>query len=128
MTDGKFMKFMRGLFVFLVLGLLCMPASVHAETTAFFRSMNDIPIMPGLNEIANDDIVFDKPEGRIAEATATTARSRNAVLSFYNSALPQLGWDRADAGIFTRAGETLNIVVEESADGRLVRILISPGS
>ena len=122
------MKLMRGLIAFLMLALFTGPGSACAETAAFFRSMGDIPIMPGLSEIENDDIVFDKPEGRIAEATASTARSRDAVLSFYNSALPQLGWDRTAAGTFIRGGETLKIAVEESSDGRLVRILISPGS
>ncbi len=112
------------LIAVLFLALLSGPARAEA----FFQSVSDIPLMPGLNEITDQEVVFDKPEGRIAEAAASTSRNRDAILSFYDSTLPQLGWDKTGAGTFVRSGETLKIGIEDAAGARLVHIAILPRS
>jgi hypothetical protein len=53
-----------------VLFLALLSVTALARADAFFQSVNDIPLMPGLNEITDQEMVFDKPEGRIAEAAA----------------------------------------------------------
>ena len=110
----------------LFVALLAGPAFARAD--AFFQSVSDIPLMPGLSEITDQEVVFDKPEGRIVEAAASTSRNRDAILSFYDSTLPQLGWDKTGAGTFVRSGETLKIGIEDAGGGRLVHIAILPRS
>ena len=49
-----------------VVGLLA--AQSAAAETAFIAGLNDVPLMPGLTPLG-ETLVFDKPGGRIAEAT-----------------------------------------------------------
>ena len=43
-------------------------------------------------------MVFDTPAGRIVEAVASGAVTRDEVLAFYAETLPQLGWDEGGCG------------------------------
>lgn len=46
--------------------------SQPAPATTFFHVLNDLPVMPGLRELPDEAINFDKPEGRIVTATAVS--------------------------------------------------------
>lgn len=93
---------------------------------AFVPGIDDLPLMPGLVAEA-DALVFDKPDGRIVQATALGSLESRAVRDFYDSALPQLGWQRQSAGRYVREGEALAITIE-SAGGRItVQFTLSPG-
>lgn len=97
--------------------------------TSFFRSLDDIPLMPGLKEIEDDSVMFDKPEGRIAEAAARaeTPVGAETVRAFYEDALPQLGWEKAEDGGFVRQRERLVMTVAPGAEGRpTVRFAVEP--
>jgi hypothetical protein len=105
-----------------------------AET--FVPGVDDLPLMPGLSAMAGQSVVFDAPGGRVIEAWAEGAVSQAAVLSFYGSTLPQLGWTPAAPDFFRRDGETLrldfpvagNRTAEPVAAGALlVRFYLSPG-
>ena len=71
-------------------------------------------------------VVFDKPSGRIVEAFAEGAVSRQAVLSFYDTTLPQLGWSPQPDQTFQRDGERLLIKVREGTEGVTVEYRLSP--
>ena len=74
----------------------------------FVPGTEDLPLMPGLRPVANSGLVFDKPQGRIVEATAKGKVTREAVRRFYAETLPGLGWSE-DAGAWRRENEALKI-------------------
>jgi len=103
--------------------LLCAGPSGAADR--FFSGIDDLPVMPGLEQVADAGMVFDTPAGRIVEVAARGSVTRAKVQAFYNGVLPQLGWRKAD-GVWRREGERLRLVFG-AADGVLtVRISLSP--
>ena len=76
---------------------------------AFVEGIDDLPLMPGLVGMADQSLVFDKPNGRIVQAVAAGRVQASAVKSFYADTAPQLGWKSAGEGRFTRDGESLRI-------------------
>src|SRR5215472_11376192 len=85
----------------------------------FVPGTEDLPLMKELASVVGTDVVFEKPEGRIVEATARGKVSKSAVRSFYGETLPQLGWKpAASADTWTRDTETLHLVFE-GRDGDL---------
>ena len=97
------------------LGWADVPAADAAGqgTVAFVGGIEDLPLMPGLEEDAAGRMVFDTAAGRIVEAYASGAVSRAQVLDFYAATLPQLGWRREGEAAFLREDEIL--VLEFSA-------------
>jgi len=102
----------------------------------FVAGIDDLPLMAGLAPVAGQNVVFDAPGGRVVEAWAQGSVTREAVLSFYGSTLPQLGWTVAAPGLFRRDGETLRLEFPSGAprgaaspaSGSLViRFYLSPG-
>lgn len=93
----------------LLLALLVLGA-VPAAAQQFVPGTEDLPLMKELAPVKGTDLVFDKPEGRIVEATARGKVKRKAVESFYDATLPQLGWKAAvSADTWTRETETLHL-------------------
>jgi hypothetical protein len=80
-----------------------------AAGPVYVDGIDDLPLMPGLVPVADQSVVFDKPGGRIIQAVATGSLSAAAVKSFYADTAPQLGWQPAGDGRFTRDGELLRI-------------------
>jgi len=126
-----------GLLVFLLAALLS-PAwmSPAAGEDRFVAGIDDLPLMAGLAPVAGQNVVFDAPGGRVVEAWAEGSVTRAAVLSFYGSTLPQLGWAVAAPDLFRRDGETLRLEFPSgapqgsttAAPGALrIRFYLSPG-
>jgi hypothetical protein len=93
---------------------LLLPCSAEAETR-FFTSLYDVPVMPGLTEVVELALVFDKPGGRIAEAAAFSKNTDEAAIRrFYTASLSQMGWQAAGEGRYRREGEILEISFEKS--------------
>ncbi|MFC5358525.1 hypothetical protein [Azospirillum himalayense] len=91
-----------------------------ADSARYVEGMGDVPVMPGLAPAEEAPLVFDKPAGRIAQSVMAGAMDRNAVLSFYNQTMPQLGWSRAPqraggSASFLREGEELRLEFVEPA-------------
>jgi hypothetical protein len=108
--------------------LLSAPSAVPAdgEGHAYVAEIEDLPLMSGLAEVPGAGVSFDKPAGRIVEAFAHGAVSRQRVRAFYRDTLPQLGWERASADHYVREGELLEIDYL-GADGDLtVRYTLQP--
>jgi hypothetical protein len=93
------------------------------ESTRFVTGLGDVPVMPGLTPAEEEPLVFDKPDGRIAQTVMTGSVDRKAILAFYNQTMPQLGWKRGSDGKgaatrFTREGEELRLeFVDTGRDG-----------
>ena len=90
--------------------LVCSLASPLALAQRFVPGTNDLPLMQDLAAVAGSGLVFDKPEGRIVEATARGKVTKTAVRGFYDETLPRLGWVPAASGdTWTRETETLHL-------------------
>jgi hypothetical protein len=97
-----------------------------AETDAYVEGISDLPLMPGLTTLPDSGLVFDKPGGRIVEAFAEGSLTPEAVRSFYDATLPQLGWRREGAGAYLREGERLKLDLSEDARGITVHFRLFP--
>jgi hypothetical protein len=102
----------------------------------FVAGIDDLPLMTGLAAMPGQNVVFDAPGGRVVEAWAEGTVTRDAVLSFYGSTLPQLGWTVAAPDLFRRDGEALRVEfpagpqsgAAPAAPGTLlIRFYLSPG-
>ncbi|MHA1107751.1 MAG: hypothetical protein ACTSQV_01405 [Alphaproteobacteria bacterium] len=107
-------------------GLVFWAASGTAAE-GFFTGIDDLPVMPGLKQVADSGIAFDKPEGRIVEIAASGAVSRRQVIEFYQAVLPQLGWRPAGGGRYRREGEQLVLSIERTGRSLIVRFSLRPG-
>ncbi|MFQ6017982.1 MAG: hypothetical protein ACE5KF_07280 [Kiloniellaceae bacterium] len=97
-----------------------------ADDAAYVAGIQDLPLMPGLAEVPEAGVVFDKPSGRIVEAYAEGALSRAAVTAFYRKTLPQLGWRARGATAFSREGEQLELVILGGDGDLIVRFTLQP--
>tara|TARA_R110002072_G_scaffold106760_18_gene233092 strand:+ start:2159 stop:2638 length:480 start_codon:yes stop_codon:yes gene_type:complete len=115
--------------LWLVSAILLAPGVSRAES--FFQQLPDLPLMAGLTEVPEAGLLFDKPEGRIAEALARGVVGAGPdpaeVLAFYRRSLPQLGWrESAAPATFWRENEQLVLDIQQAEDRLLLRILLSP--
>lgn len=108
--------------------ILCAAAPfAFADTPRFFSVMQDVPLMPGLIELGDQAVVFDKPGGRFAESLADLGgQSAESVTSYYAQSLPQFGWAADGQNRFEREGEVLAFEFEQAAGRGLVRVSLSP--
>ena len=116
---------MRASLPLLVLPLFLLAVSpLRAEE--FVAGTEDVPLMPGLKPVPNSDVVFDKPEGRIVEARAEGATTREKVEAFYAASLPPLGWKPAGRDVWQRDAERLRLDFAGSGGRLAVGFSLSP--
>jgi hypothetical protein len=111
------------------------PAST-APPLQYFSVIQDLPLMPGLQELADQAVVFDQPQGRIVESAALSrGPDQPAIKRFYETTLPALGWRAMSArgeGIaykgmaYIRENEFLQINFERRQGRDVVRIMVGP--
>lgn len=111
------MKLPRRIFFCLaVLLALAAPARGPTHAEVFLSVLDDVPVMPGMAELAGEAVVFDAPAGRIVSTAITGHESEGldpgAVLSFYGATLPALGWHARSRTRFVRDGEVLTLALE----------------
>lgn len=110
------------LFLSLVIGF-----KSYAAEALFFDTLYDVPIMPGMEEIPDMALSFDKPDGRIAQAGATVDLIKEeAIIAFYQESLKQMGWQKRGANAYVREGEKLEILIEKTGTSQLVRFYLKP--
>ncbi len=97
-----------------------------AQDGGFVKEVADLPLMPGLSEVTEADVIFDKPDGRIVEAYAQGVVERAAVLQFYSETLPQLAWHEAGATEFQREGEKMSLDFLSGGGALSVRFTLTP--
>ena len=108
-------------------GLCLLPWGLAAVAEGgFFDLLEDLPLMPGLAEVREAGVVFDKPDGRIVEAYASGDVARDSVFAFYRAALPELGWGPIGASRWRREGEYLHLLVSQQDETVTLRITITP--
>ena len=117
--------FFRLLFLAALLAAIAAAPS-RAQDGGYVTQVEDLPLMPGLNEIADAGLVFDVPSGRIVEAYAQGPVARQAVLAFYRKALPPLGWRTAGGTAFRREGESLKLDFLDGGGALIVRFTLTP--
>lgn len=101
--------------------------AVKPHQTTFFHVLNDVPVMPGLRELPDESINFDKPEGRIVTATAVSDHlAPEKIRQFYDQALPQLGWKRGEKDSFFRDQEQLKLIIEVKQGVSIARFTVEP--
>lgn len=99
----------------------------QAQDVQFFSAFQDIPLMPGLTELGEQAVVYDKPGGRFAETLADTGgQDEAAVLAYYEAAMPQFGWRKAGAGLYGREKERLSLQFEDFEGRTVLRLRIEP--
>ncbi|MHA1600131.1 MAG: hypothetical protein ACTSW2_04835 [Alphaproteobacteria bacterium] len=98
----------------------------RADADAFVAGVEDLPLMPGLAEVRDAGVVFDKPGGRIVEAYAEGSVGRSEVIGFYQQTLPQLGWRALGDTTYQREGERLEIVILGGDGDLVVRFTLQP--
>ncbi|BAE49437.1 hypothetical protein [Paramagnetospirillum magneticum] len=117
---ARFRHLLTAFALFLLLG------SGSARAEAFLSAYEDLPLPPGLTEVAGSGMSFDSPSGRIVEAYAHgTARAAD-ILKFYAATLPQLGWTRESDRLYRREAEALRLETTQDRAGVTLRFTISP--
>lgn len=109
----------------LLVALLLFAAPAVAQD-GFFSDVPDLPLMQGLEEVPEQSIVFDKPEGRIVETFAVGTVTQDAVIAFYRETLPQLGWTAQGPATYHRGDEQLVLAFTPAREGLIVRFTLSP--
>ena len=115
-------------FILMALVLVVSAVSVQAQTTTqFFSSFQDIPLMPGLTELGEQGVVYDKPGGRFAESLADTGgHSEQEVLAYYEASMPQFGWKKIGPSLYSREKERLSLQIESFEGRQVLRLSIEP--
>ena len=89
--------------------------------------MEDIPLVPGLSELPDQTVSFDKPEGRIVESVAEIETPDAAfVKNAYEDTLPQLGWRRVSDNLYVRERESLTLAFESYEGRNFMRVMVRP--
>ena len=120
-TTGRLFR-RGGVLALLALSVLLL----RGEQAAYLAELPDLPLMPGLTEIEEAGIAFDKPDGRIVEVYAGGSVERQAVRAFYRETLPQLGWKLAGADAYAREGERLTLEFLEAGKSLTLRFILTP--
>lgn len=123
------MKFRHLILIVLALFSLVPAAAMAAGEPRFFSSVPDLPLMDGLQELTDQTVVFDKPEGRIIESVALMgAQDPASVTRYYNDSLPQFGWIKVSDDSFRRENEILKLYVETQEGKKFLHVTIAPAS
>ena len=123
--------FRSSLFALLLSASGLLTSAAVAE--GYLDMVEDMPLMDGLVETGEGGVAFDKPAGRIIRSTATGDLAPSDIRSFYENALPPLGWKLTGSDVsgnaltFERDGERLEIEVAPlSGQQTEVRFSIEP--
>lgn len=90
----------------------------------YSKLVEDMPLMPKMQEQKEDFVVFDNPTGRIMQFSAITSASKKEILKFYSEALPPLGWKKLSENSFIRETETIKLEIENGANQSTVLFTI----
>ena len=120
----------RAVLAAILLAQFALAACVPVEDGVFFAGIDDLPLMPGLDERPAERTSFDSASGRIEARGAAGAATRTEILGFYAETLPQLGWQRLAEDFYARGAERLRLDLAPAPEEPgllLLRILITPG-
>ena len=117
-------------FLTIVLALLCLASqSAQAEKGRFFEALYDVPVMPGLEELPDQAMLFDKPDGRIASVVAASKTVGEAdIRRFYEETLSQMGWKKSTQNQYVRGADRLSLEVVRRAPITVVHFTLEPAN
>ncbi len=119
LTQGR-RGFGSGLRV-LAIGLALL-APLPAWAVDYLSAVDDLPLATGLTEQKDKTTVFDAPVGKLVTAYATGQVKAEDVRNFYDTTLPQLGWQQTASGTYHRKAQTLKIDVLGGQGGGPVNV------
>ncbi len=108
-----------------VLFLILLLLNTNAFAAEYIESLGDIPLMPELTIHNEQTMIFDAPEGRVVQVTATSD-TNIPVAAFYAQSLPELGWKTNSENSYYREGEHLDISTQKDGSGVRVTFSLKP--
>ena len=105
------------------LGLI---SGVSHSGERFISGFNDVPLMLGMTEAIESNVVFDTVQGRILVSFARSRESKDKIIAFYEESLSQLGWQMKEDGRFVRGVEILNVDFFPDGEYLVVRFSLEP--
>ena len=104
-------------------------AAETAKAPLFFEALYDVPVMPGLEELKDQAMLFDKPDGRIASVMAASKNLNATDISrFYAESLPQLGWRKTAENQYVRGSDRLKMELSKKPPLTVVHFTLSPAN
>jgi hypothetical protein len=120
-------RFLKTAALLFLLAIASSASFAHAAGPAYFEALYDVPVMPGLEELPDQSMLFDKPDGRIATVVAgSSSLSPEKVRQFYSETLPQMGWKKTKENQYVRGKDRLELSIERKKTVTLVRFSLSP--
>jgi hypothetical protein len=114
-------RHLRPLLRAAIIGLALL-APLPAWAVDYLSAVDDLPLTQGLTEQKDKTTVFDAPVGKIVTAYATGNVKAEDVVDFYDTTLPQLGWEKTESGTYHRKSQTLKIDVLGGQGGGPVNV------
>jgi hypothetical protein len=102
------------------------PQEVEEPSPAFANVIDDLPLMPGLQVVKDEDVLFATSKARIAATTAEGPVDIDAVYDFYSRSLPQLGWKKLDSRNYLRGQDRLSIDAHAEDKTTTVKFTLHP--
>lgn len=133
--DGKW--FLR-LLIALMFGAAGYDLSAHLASAQdgiadapLVAGVEGVPLMPGLSEATDLTVIFDKPQGRIIDATASGNIGLADANQYYRAALAETGWTPllrkvVDGILVVRGQEVLHVRLRREGAGIAVHFSLSP--
>ncbi len=111
-------------FIFILKFSFLISFSAFAED--FVYGLEDIPVYKNMKYVENSNVLFDKIDGRFVSSEMIGKYEIKEIQIFYNSVLPNLGWEKVDENIFERGTEFLEIKLKSRGPPSVVQFSIYP--
>ena len=117
------------LCTFMMAGISVAQENQKFTTKSYVDILPELILMESFSSVEGSHIVFDKPEGRIAESVyISDSVKAGQVEKFYAGILPQLGWTAGNQMQFVRETEQLTIKTSENDGVVTAKFMLSPYS
>lgn len=120
---------MKKFFRYLLLTgmIIGMMDGVKACDTVFSDILYDIPVKAAWHDVPARQILFETPDGRIAEETYNIPSDTcENIYDFYQNVLPAFGWNAQNLTLYYRTNDQLLLVCEARKTGALLQIGLKP--
>ncbi len=117
-------------FWIIVLAILCLGTPpAMAGSGRYFEALYDVPVMPGLEELPDQALLFDKPDGRIASVVAASkSLTEPQIRQFYEDTLSQMGWKKHTQNQYVRGADRLSLEVVKRPPMTVVHFTLEPAN
>ena len=117
-------------FSYALFAILCLTAvGAAAGQGKFFEALYDVPVMPGLEELPDQAMLFDKPDGRIASVVAASKTVGEAdIKRFYEETLSQMGWKKSTQNQYVRGSDQLSLEIVKRPPLTVVHFTLEPAN